>query len=396
MLSVFFSSCKMGEKKKEMTPWGEEMELSDDGTEDSDTLADNGVFSLKDIINAGELIVLTLNGPDTYYDYHGHGMGLHYLLCEKFANKIGVSLRIEVCADSAEMMDRLIKSEGDIVAYPVQKKDIEKVKDNSIVPCATADSLGYSWVAKQENKELIAELNSWFNPGLIAQVKNEMKTMLSTGFVKRHVYPFMLNKKDAVISRFDAMFRKHANVAQCDWTLLAAQCYQESCFDPKAKSWAGACGLMQIMPSTAEHLGLPLADIFTPEPNIYAACRYMAELQAKFSDIQNKHDRLCFALASYNGGYHHVRDAMALAKKYGKNPVRWADVKSYILGLQSPQYYKDPVVKNGYMRGSETTDYVDKIIERWNEYRGATRSKYSSAVNAVPTPAKKAHKWNKE
>lgn len=62
--------------------------------------------------------MLTVNGPTTYYDYHSHGMGLQYLLCEKFAQQIGVSLRVEECKDTAEMVRKLEKGEGDVIAVP--------------------------------------------------------------------------------------------------------------------------------------------------------------------------------------------------------------------------------------------------------------------------------------
>ena len=77
-----------------------------------------------------------------------------------------------------------------------------------------------------------------------------------------------------------------------------------------------------------------------------------------------------FVLASYNGGYHHIRDAMALTGKFGGNPKRWNDVSQYVLKLSTPQFYNDPVVKYGYMRGSETEDYVRKIRQRWQSYKG--------------------------
>lgn len=399
MSNVALCSCNLtsGTNDREVTPWGET--INSDGApyeEEGDSIDVSAHFSLKDIIEAGELIMLTVSGPETYYDYHGHGMGLHYLLCEKFAQKMGVSLRVEVCKDSVEMMKRLKVGEGDIAAFPVQADSIGKdSSDGAFLSCGVKDSLQHSWMVNSDSKELAQELNSWFDARMLEQTRQEMKSVMTNGFVKRHIYPFMLSRKEAVISTYDALFRKYAPVAQCDWTLIAAQCYQESCFDPKAKSWAGACGLMQIMPATADHLGLPRANIYSPEPNISAACRYMAELQGKFNDIRNRQERLRFALASYNGGYNHIRDAMQLAKKYGKNPERWEDVKQFVLALQEAKYYRDPVVKYGYMRGSETADYVDRIIERWNEYRHATRSKYSSGVNAVPSPSKKKNKWDK-
>jgi membrane-bound lytic murein transglycosylase F len=217
----------------------------------------------------------------------------------------------------------------------------------------------------------------------------------------------MLSASKGTISHYDHLFRKYAPVALVDWTLLAAQCYQESCFDPQAHSWAGACGLMQIMPSTADHLSLPRQQIYEPEPNVAAAARYMRELQTLFLDITNPAERIRFALAAYNGGANHVRDAMALAKKYGAIPQRWSDVRRYILLLQDPRYYNDPVVSSGYMRGSETAQYVDNIMQRHSQYRLAlaTGAKVKVPVN-VPVPvdastasphrAAKKNKWRKD
>lgn len=392
-MACFLVSCSNNKQEKEVTPWGQVINEEGIPAEENDTTSKMSSFSLGDIVNAGELIMLTLSSPDTYYDYHGHGMGLHYLLCEKFAQKLGVSLRVEVCNDSTEMINRLINGEGDIVAYPIKAKEISG--NAELQGCGMDDGKGHTWVVSKESKELSEKVNSWFSKDMIAQVQNEIKMVMTTGFVTRHVYPFMLNRKDAVISKYDALFRKYAPVAGLDWTLIASQCYQESCFDPNAKSWAGACGLMQIIPSTAKELGLPLSEIFSPEANVRTACGYMNKLQREFSDIDNRRERINFALASYNGGYFHIRDAMALAKKNGKNPERWSDVREYVLALQNAKYYRDPVVKHGYMRGSETADYVDKIINRWNQYRNATRGKYSSAVSASPAPARHKNKWDK-
>lgn len=122
---------------------------------------------------------------------------------------------------------------------------------------------------------------------------------------------------------------------------------------------------MQIMPSTAAHLGLPMSQVHEPEANVAAAARYMSELQGHFADIGDPSQRVLFALAAYNGGFHHVRDAMSLARKHGRNAYNWGDVREFVLRLSQPAYYSDPVVKYGYMRGSETADYVDRIRARW-------------------------------
>ena len=81
--------------------------------------------------------------------------------------------------------------------------------------------------------------------------------------------------------------------------------------------------------------------------------------------LERKEENTYVHHAGYNGGPHHVRDAMALARRDGRNANRWREVAPYILKLSDPKYYRDPIVKNGYMRGSETVDYVDKIRSRW-------------------------------
>jgi membrane-bound lytic murein transglycosylase F len=182
-------------------------------------------------------------------------------------------------------------------------------------------------------------------------------------------------------------------MARIDWRLMAAQCYQESCFDPNAHSWAGAEGLMQIMPSTASHLGLDMGQLHDPEANVAAAAKYMAELGGRFSDIPDPAERCYYVLASYNGGYQHIRDAMALASKFGRNPYSWGNVSEFVLNLTMPQFYNDPVVKHGYMRGDETVDYVNRIRSRWSEYRGVARGKgFSPGGFGIMTPHRSRHR----
>ena len=372
---ILLGSCEEKKPQQELTPWGtpigevEGMSDGEEGTADESANKNKRQkgFSLEDIQENGELIMLTVNGPTTYYDYHNHGMGLQYLLCEKFAQQIGVSLRVEECKDTTEMIQKLSKGEGDIIAVPLSRK---QTKGDLLFCGVTPDSTRTQWAVVGGNKSLADTLNGWFKPKMIAEVKKEESFLLSTASIRRHVYSPFLNRSKGVISRYDHLFMRYSGTARMDWRLMAAQCYQESCFDANAKSWAGACGLMQIMPSTASHLGLPMSAIHDAEANVAAAARYMAELQGHFSDVGDPGQRVLFALAAYNGGFHHIRDAMALTRKHGGNSQNWGDVREYVLRLSQPAYYCDPVVKYGYMRGTETADYVDRIRARWSEYCG--------------------------
>lgn len=364
--SLVLASCDSGHKKLD-TPWGT--------TIGEDSIAESSHFSVDDMLASGELIAFTLSGPETYYDYHGHGMGTHYLLCENFTQRLGVTLRVEVCKDTAEMISKLKDGDGDLIAFPLPKHPSSiNPQPSSLRFCgAYVDSLDVSWAVREGNEELARMLDQWFKPELFAKIKQQETFALSNHAVTRHVYAPMLNRSRGLISHYDHLFKKYSPVAHWDWRLLAALSYQESTFDPQAHSWAGACGLMQIMPSTAAHLGLPLDRIYDPEANISAACRYIAELQSEFRDVANRDEQYNFVLASYNGGVGHVRDAMALARKNGANPYRWADVSEYILKLRLPEYYTDPVVKHGYMRGTETYEYVSRVRNRWQQYQSVAR-----------------------
>ena len=303
-LLLLLVSC--GSKKQERieTPWGAI----------ADTIPQDDDFDLDDIQRNGELIALTLTGPETYYDYRGRHLGAQYLLCQRFADKLGVSLRMEVCRDTMEMLQRLADGDADLICYPMTKQ-------------------GSGWVVGDDKDDLAQELQAWYRPSMLDEVKKQEAYLLSSRSVRRRVFAPMLNRSGGIISHYDAYFQRYAQTIRWDWRLLAAQCYQESCFDPQAKSWAGACGLMQIMPSTADHLGLARADIYHPEKNIAAAVRYLSELEQSFADVREHSERTKFVLAAYNGGGFHIRDAMALARKYGRNPYHWRDVEPFCTGF---------------------------------------------------------------
>lgn len=383
LLIIAFLLCSCSRKEAPVTtPWGTTV-----GDESEEPQRD--YFSLADIQTNGELIMLTLTGPTTYYDYHGRGLGTQFLLCERFAQQIGVGLRVEVCKDTAELVSRLRRGDGDIAAFQLPRKM------GGVDFCGVrVDSLHTSWAVARGNTELADTLNRWFRSGMIAQVEQEEAFLLSARSIRRHVFSPMLDRGKGIISRYDHLFQQYAPAARMDWRLMAAQCYQESCFDERARSWAGACGLMQIMPSTADHLGLPRASLYDPESNIAAAAKYMAELGQLFRDVENPQEQINFQLASYNGGHHHIRDAMALARKYGRNSRRWGDVAEFVRKLSQPQYYNDPVVRYGYMRGSETADYVDRIRVRWMQYRGFAPMGRGSTGGGEPRRAKRKYRFH--
>jgi membrane-bound lytic murein transglycosylase F len=180
------------------------------------------------------------------------------------------------------------------------------------------------------------------------------------------------------VSQWDNLIKSFSDSIKWDWRLLASLIYQESRFDPTVKSWAGAFGLMQIMPETGKNFGIDITS--SPENNMKAGMLYISYLQDFFSDrIPDSTERLKFVLAAYNAGAGNIVDAMNLASKHGKNPVLWDEnVAFYLLKKSEPRYYNDPVVKNGYCRGDESVNFVSQVLERYSEYRNIIPSQKNS------------------
>jgi membrane-bound lytic murein transglycosylase F len=185
-----------------------------------------------------------------------------------------------------------------------------------------------------------------------------------------------------VISQYDDLIKVYSKKIDWDWTLLAALIYQESKFSPTARSWAGANGLMQLVPQTAKHYGLDTIDA-TAEQSLQAGTSFILDLDKYWrKHIKDKQERIKFVLASYNAGLGHVLDARKLAEKYGKNPDVWYDNVDYmILQKSNPLIYNDPVVKCGYCRGQETYNYVREILGRYGHYKTIPQPKAELAIN---------------
>ena len=289
--------------------------------EQTDTLL---LYDLHEIQASGTIIAGTLSGPDTYYEYHGREMGAQYLLAEAFAQSIGVVVQMEIAPDTLTLLKRLQAGEIDFIALEMPK-----------------------WQTREDESLLRKAIDEWWQPERIKQIQNT--ATVTTVTVRRRMRPVMQDAAHGIISAYDDLFRRYSGNAGWDWRLLAAQCYQESGFDPQAVSSMGALGLMQLLPSTADAMGVPTDKRFDPEQNIAAAARYIRKLSQSFSDIQDGEERIRFMLAAYNGGVGHVQDAQTLARKAGRNAQSWQDVAPFILRLAEPRYYRDPDVKNGYI-----------------------------------------------
>jgi membrane-bound lytic murein transglycosylase F len=191
------------------------------------------------------------------------------------------------------------------------------------------------------------------------------KNLRSSIIVKSDYYSLNTGK----VSKFDDLIRKFSISIKWDWRLLASLICQESHFDPNVESYAGAFGLMQIMPETGRNFGIDITS--SPENNLKAGIRYINWLHSIFDPkIPDEKERISFILAAYNAGPGHVLDAMKLAEKNGMNPQKWdRNVALWLLKKSEPQYYNDIVVKNGFFRGTESVNFVSQVLERFEHYK---------------------------
>lgn len=222
---------------------------------------------------------------------------------------------------------------------------------------------------EQRSGWAVAPDRKWLGDSIDAWLNTDKPRSQQARLLKRY---FELSKNEpgngyvstaGRVSPFDSLFRKYAEKYDWDWKLLASQAYVESKFDSTAVSWAGARGLMQIMPRTAKGYGQTAKSVMKNDIAVETSLKLLRDLDKQLSSrVPDPDERKKFVIASYNSGLAHVLDAIALAKKYGLNPQKWDNnVAKAILWKSNPRYYKDPVVKFGYSRGRETFDYVNRV-----------------------------------
>ena len=179
----------------------------------------------------------------------------------------------------------------------------------------------------------------------------------------------ILSLAEGRISPFDDIFKREAKAIQWDWRLLASMAYHESRFDSTVVSWMGARGIMQLMPKTAEIFGLGPDSIAMTGPNVRAAVQALQVIEQSLVSIESPEEKIMFVIAAYNSGLGHVFDAIALAKKYGKDPQTWYnEVEEAMCMKANPEYYNDEVCRFGYFRGRQTTTYVRDVMTLYNHY----------------------------
>lgn len=289
------------------------------------------------------------------------------------SNEIGANINIveHPNARVEELIDMVNKGE---IEYTISDEYIALVNQKYYPDIDTKTPVSFpqniAWAVRKGATNLLDTINYWLDDfkqtRTSAYLYNKYFRNSRTINYARSEYHSISGGK---ISPYDKLIKKYSELIDWDWRLLASLIYQESRFYPDARSWAGAFGLMQLMPHTAQKYGVD--SLSPPEEQIKAGVKFIKLLDKQFlNKIEDKEERTKFVLASYNAGIAHVYDARRLAKKYDKDPNLWNEnVDYYLLNKSKPEFYQDSVVKYGYCRGSEPYNFVYDILERFHHYQ---------------------------
>ena len=216
-----------------------------------------------------------------------------------------------------------------------------------------------AWMFPQNNPRLGSAIHQWFadykESGAYAQSVEKYYGHIDVfDYVDIQKFKRRIKKR---LPKYRDWFIQAAGENGISPALLAAQSYQESHWNPKAKSPTGVRGIMMLTQPVAKSLGV--TSRLDARQNIFAGAKYHAKMKNMFDDSVTEPDRTWMALAAYNVGRGHFRDAQGLARKLGKNPNLWIDMKEVLPLLSDKEYYKD--LKYGYARGNEPVQYVTRI-----------------------------------
>lgn len=311
---------------------------------------------------------LDLAGKKVYVQHNSAFFRRMLNLTEEIGDTIEI---VDVPEDSETLI--MLVADGQI-DYTVCDENVARVNQtyypNLDIQTAISFPQNLAWAVNSEAFELKQVIDEWLaqyrQSTRYAVIYNKyFNNQRSASIVKSDLFTLSSGK----ISAYDDYIKEYSKQIGWDWRLLASMIYQESRFDPGARSWAGAFGLMQLMPVTARRFGINMNS--PAKDQINAGIQFISWLDKRFiTSIPDKEERIKFILASYNVGPGHIFDAIRLADKNGKDPKKWqGSVDEYLLKKTSPEFYRDPVVKYGYCRGTETIEYVNQVLDRYNHYR---------------------------
>lgn len=307
------------------------------------------------------------------YPIHIRKSSAYHETLLKLEKEKGQKLNIEFVSEELEtenIISKVASGEFTVTLADDYLAQMELLyRDNLVLGPTVSEAEEIGWIMRKSAPELQAAVSRFFTSGEYKPKALKYNMLYNRYFKNRR--EILAAKSDSradmkgVISPYDSLMKDVANTKEFNWYMLAAQAYQESKFNPRARSWVGALGLMQLMPLTAKEVGVTNRE--DPYQSLRGGARYMEKLLKRFDETIPYEERYRFALASYNAGYGHVLDARRLAKKLGYDNRSWFDnVEKAMLLLEKPAYAKR--ARYGYCRGSEPVTYVRNIQRLFTHY----------------------------
>lgn len=382
-------------------------------------------IDFEEIKNRGTLRMITRYSSTSYFLLEGMDRGFEFELVSRFAKDNGLKVEVVLIGSNENPLQILESGQGDLIAdhlvineelldrvmfsspynfinhiQNISEAGFENISILKFPDDEMNDSKTYQYraaISYLESKTMEmtvtkSESIAWAIRKNAPVLKQKMDEFLgkhiqvreSDGRILRSAYLNNLHRRyferdrfesryndrayDAIhtgyLSPYDDMVKSIADEAGVDWKLVIAVMAQESAFNPKAVSIAGALGLMQIIPRFS--VVADKTELYDPETNIREGVRYLKKhlTHEAHLDSLNRHS---MALAAYNVGSGNLADARELAVRLGNDPDDWPNIADALLKLMHREYYQH--ARFGYKRGTETVNYVEDVMNRYSRYK---------------------------
>ncbi|MFT5233367.1 MAG: membrane-bound lytic murein transglycosylase F [Candidatus Krumholzibacteriia bacterium] len=279
-------------------------------------------------------------------------------------------------ADPEELLTQLANHELEaVVVDDIVAKTAMMNLDNLKLGTTLGERKATAWYVRQNSPVLQAELNKYLRQHFWVGNDGRSRRSQTYGIIYDRYFENPTSVRDfrevalrpdksGAISVFDDLIRHHAEAAGFDWRLIAAQTYQESRFNPHARSRADARGLMQILPQFA---GAQRDSLYYPDANMRAGIRLLTTIWSTYAYLDSL-DRTRFTLAEYHAGAGHIADARRLAMEMGRDPNQWQGALTVSLPrLMQRKHFE--TTRYGYYGGEKTVKYVEDILNRYRVYQ---------------------------
>ncbi len=279
-------------------------------------------------------------------------------------------------ADSKDLLKRV--SQGSLpytVSDSIQLSLAQRLYPDLAVAFEMTEDQPVSWyIRRSEDESLYAMMIEFFGnlkqSGELANLEEKYIGHVSTfDYVDTRAFIRALNDE---LPKWSSLFQHYSQ--EFDWRLIAALSYQESHWRPRAKSPTGVRGMMMLTLPTARSVGVK--NRLDPEQSIKGGVEYLRRIVSRVPDSIEQHEKIWFALASYNVGYGHMMDARRLTELQGGNPDAWGDVKDRLPLLRQKKYYSKS--RYGFARGDEARQYVENIRRYYQTIIGYVAQKSAS------------------